>query len=79
MNKFESNLSRDTALTGSLVAIAIVWVVFAAVRGPVGIERNPTAPETAAAYAQSTREISAIPHAAAQPVEAKRAAVSKAS
>jgi hypothetical protein len=54
MNTFENRLSKDTALGGGLVAIAIAWVLFAAAQTPaVSHEPSGASAFTAATAAQA--------------------------
>jgi hypothetical protein len=60
MKNFENNLRNDTVLNAGLLAIAIAWVAFAAVRGPAaaddaaGYRAPPAAVQAPAAAAQRT-------------------------
>jgi hypothetical protein len=54
MNIFEKNPSKDTFLSGGLVAIAIAWVVLAAIQGPVGAPADQAAAFVAASGAAAS-------------------------
>jgi hypothetical protein len=77
MKNYERNVSNDTILGGGLIAIAIAWVVLAAIRGPAGMDAN----DSAAGYAApslSTRLPAGPPaRTMALPANAQRAAVDK--
>jgi hypothetical protein len=79
MKNYEKNVSNDTILTGGLIAIAIVWVVLAAIRGPASMDVN----DSAAGYTApslSTRLPAGPPaRTMALPENAPRAAVDKVS
>jgi hypothetical protein len=43
MNTYEKNMIKDTGFSGGLLVVAVAWIVFAAVQGPVSAPaQNPT-------------------------------------
>lgn len=78
MKTFENTTSNDTVLTGGLLAIAIAWIAFTALQGPVGAgtDRGGAALDAASV---TTLRASATTHAMTQPADRHRAAGSKVS
>ena len=69
MNKFENAPHNDTVLNAGLLLIAIAWVAFAAIRGPVTSVRDDTG-TPAAATSQRASDIAGA-HTAHLPAAAR--------
>ena len=79
MKNYEKNVSNDTILSGGLIAIAIAWVVIAAIRGPVSMDANDSAAGYTAPTLSARQPAGSPARTIVLPANAQRAAVEKVS
>jgi hypothetical protein len=79
MNTFEKKSTNDTVLGGGLVTIAIAWVVFAAIQGPVSAELTRATSGYLATSMTAPQQADTSPRATALPANAKWTAGNKVS